>query len=63
MSLEPVESTVLILFQMIEAFNFIIEMSRPREMAEALSLLSSTAKKREMKKEKRRRRMQALNQR
>ena len=48
---------------MIEAFNFIIEMSRPREMAEALSLLSSTAKKREMKKEKRRRRMQALNQR
>ena len=48
---------------MIEAFNFIIEMSRPGEMAEALSLLSSTARKRERKKETRRRRMQRLNQR
>ena len=54
---------LLILFQMIEAFNFIVEMSRPGEMAEALSLLSSTARKRERKKETRRRRMQRLNQR
>ena len=37
--------------------------SKPGEIADALSLLSSTAKKRERKKERRSRRMQALNQR